>query len=65
MEDLRSNDNKKVLGKFKDQLTGNIVTEFIALKPKMYAFQVEGQKEQTKAKGVPKNVVKQEINFDL
>ena len=38
--------NKKVLGKFKDEMNGNVITEFIALEPKMYAFQVEGQKEQ-------------------
>ena len=38
--------NKKALGKFKDEMKGNIITEFRALKPKMYAFQVEGQKEQ-------------------
>ena len=59
------NTNKKVLGKFKDEMNGNIITEFIALKPKMYAFQVEGQKEQKIAKGVPKNVVKTEMNFGL
>ena len=46
-------------------MKGNIITEFVALNPKMYAFQVEGQKEPNKAKGVPKNVVKQEKTFDL
>ena len=52
------NTNKKVLGKFKDEMNGNSITEFIALKPKMYAFQVEGQKEQKQATGVPKDVTK-------
>ena len=41
------NTNKKVLGKFKDEMNGNIITEFIALKPNMYAFHVEGQKRTT------------------
>ena len=31
--------NKKVLGKSKDELKSNIITEFIALKPKMYSFE--------------------------
>ena len=38
--------NEKFLQKIKDEMNGNIITEFIALKPKLYAFQVEGQKEQ-------------------
>ena len=31
--------NLKVLGKFKDELKSKIITEFIALKPKMYSFE--------------------------
>ena len=57
--------NKKVLGKFKDERNVNIITEFVALRPNMYAFQVEGRKEQKRAKDVPKNVIKHEMNFDL
>ena len=30
--------NKKVLGKFKDELNSQIITEFIRLKPKMHSF---------------------------
>ena len=55
--------NKKVLGKFKDEMMGNIITEFIALKPKMYAFKIEGQKEQTKSKRCAKKCCKERDEF--
>ena len=35
---LHCKENKKVVGKFKDELNGNIMTELLALKPKQYAF---------------------------
>ena len=31
--------NKSVLGKFKDELKSKKITEFVALKPKMYSFE--------------------------
>jgi hypothetical protein len=57
--------NKKVLGKFKDELNGKIMREYIGLKPKMHAMDVQRDKEQKKAKGVPKHIVKKRFNFDL
>ena len=45
--------NKKVLEKFKDEVDGNMITHFIGLKPKSYAFKIYRQdKEETKAKGI-------------
>ena len=37
--------NKKVLGKFKDEMDGKIITNFIALKPKMYCLKVFNERK--------------------
>lgn len=58
---LHSTENKKVVGKMKDELNGDIITEFVSLKPKMYAYSYikNGEnKENKKAKGVKKSVIK-------
>ena len=55
--------NKKVLGKFKDEENGHIITEVICLKPKMYAIQTE-QSTHKKAKGIPSNNVKKDFDFN-
>lgn len=49
--------NKKKLGLFKDENHGKIFKEFVGLRSKMYAIDVES-KLTTKAKGVNKNVSK-------
>ena len=38
MEDI----NKKVVGKFKDELNGKLLTEFLALTPQVYSFKYLG-----------------------
>jgi len=35
------NDNKKVIGKFKDEASGKVIREFVGLKSKMYSFRLE------------------------
>ena len=47
--------DKKVIGKFKDELGGKIMTEFCALRAKAYAFKLDDDNEVKKAKGT-KNV---------
>ena len=53
-------ENKKVIGKFKDEAAGKVINEFAGLKSKMYSYTIR-DKEHKKAKGVKKNVVKNEI----
>ena len=54
--------NKKVIGLVKDELGGEIMKEFIRLRPKMYSYRV-GSKEPKKCKGIKKCVVKKTISF--
>ena len=54
--------NKKVIGKFKDELGEKIMTEFCALRAKAYAYKLDDDTEK-KAKGTEKCVVKRKITF--
>ena len=55
--------NKKVIGLIKDELGGEIMTEFVTLMPKMYAYKT-GSAESKKCKGIKKCVVKKTISFE-
>ena len=55
--------NKKVIGMFKDELGGKIMTEFCALRAKAYAYKLDDDTEMKKAKGTKKCTVKREITF--
>ena len=56
--------NKKVIGMFKDEVAGRQITHFVGLRPKLYSFKVEDEKDLKKCKGIKKNVVKKSIDFD-
>ena len=55
-------ENKKVIGKFKDETAGDAIIEFVGLKSKMYSYKTEN-KENNTAKGVKKNVIKSELSL--
>ena len=60
---LETGKNKKVLGKFNDELVCKIMTEFCALRAKSYAYKLDDDTEKKKAKGTKKCIVKREIIF--
>ena len=57
-------DNKKVIGKFKNETSEKIISEFIGLRPKLYSFRTNDGKEKKTCKGVKRSVVKNEIKVD-
>ena len=59
---LHSTVDKKVIGKFKDELGGKVMTEFIGLRPKMYSY--VGDDSGKRAKGVSRSVLRQTITHD-
>ena len=61
---LPTGKNKKVIGLMKDELGGRIITEFVALRPKTYSYLTNDCKEDKKAKGTKKCVIKRMIKFD-
>ena len=56
--------NKKIIGLMKDELGGKIITEFITLRPKTYSYLTDDGKEDKKAKGTKKCIIKKMIKFN-
>ena len=61
---LSTGNNKKVIGLMKDELGGRIITEFSALRPKTYSYLTDDYKEDKKAKGTKKCVIKRIIKLN-
>ena len=58
------NSNKKVIGKFKDEAAGLPIVEFVGLRSKMYSLMKDNEKGSRTAKGIKKNVIKQQLQHD-
>ena len=61
---LPTEKNKKVIGLMKDELGGKIITTFVTLRPKTCSFLTDDGKEDKKAKGTKKCVIKKMIKFN-
>ena len=56
--------NKKVIRLIKDEMSGEIIEEFVALRPKLYSYRKSDGSEDKKCKGIKKNVVKRTLTFE-
>jgi hypothetical protein len=60
---LYDGENKKVIGKFKDESPDEVIESFVGIRSKCYSF-ITKNNTVKKAKGVSKVVVKKNITFD-
>ena len=61
---LPTGKNLKDIGLMKDELGGKIVAEFVILRPKTYSYLTDDGKQNKKAKGTKKCVIKIMIKFN-
>ena len=54
---------KKVIGLMKDELEGEIMTEFVALRPKTYSYSMDDDSEAKKTRGTNTCVIKRMLKF--
>ena len=56
--------SKKIIGLMKDELGRQIITKFVTLRPKTYSYLTDDSKDDKKAKGTKKCVIKKMIKFN-
>ena len=56
--------NKKVIGKFKDEVSGIPINEFIGLRSKMYSYLKDTNDCGKTVKGIKKNIIKKDIKHE-
>ena len=56
--------NKKVIGLMRDELEGKIMTDFVALRPKLYSYKKLDGSEDRKCEGIKKCVFKKTLTFE-
>ena len=52
-----------VIRLIKDEISGEIIEEFVALRPKLYSYRKSDGSEDKKCKGIKMNVVKRTLTF--
>ena len=61
---LYSSENKKVLGKMKDEMNGRPIEEYVGIRSKMYSVLV-GNHSFKKAKGIKKCVIQRDLTHEM
>jgi hypothetical protein len=61
---LKNNKNKKKIGYLKDEYGGEIITQFVGIKSKLYSILYGGDKNKTTAKGLNKSVLQNFITHN-
>ena len=61
---LQTGANKKVIGKFKDELGGKIMKDFCARRAKTYTYLLKDDSEMKKATGVKRCIIKRSLMFE-
>ena len=56
--------NAKVLGKFKDEMNGSIIEEFVGLRSKVYSLKIQDKKDKKVNKGVNSCVIKNVLTHE-
>jgi len=56
--------NKLVVGLMKDEATGEIITEFVGLRYKMYSIRLNGEDYVKRCKGIKQAIVKRTLSFE-
>ena len=59
-----NSDNKKVIGKFKDETAGIPIIEFVGLRSKMYSYVKNNEQTARTAKGIKKQVIRKDIKHE-
>ena len=61
---MYSTENQAVVGKYKNEMEGKIITEFVGLRSKLYSLTIQDEVKQKKvAKGVEKCVIEKKLKF--
>ena len=64
LKQFKDSENKKIVGKFKDETQGIPICEFIGLRSKMYSIKLDDDSEKKTAKGIVRNVIKNHLKHE-